>query len=271
MLQIFLLNLTKDFFMKRTALMLILPLLSLPVSAEIVTKEIRYTVDTMTCVGFLAFDNSIRGKRPAVLVVHEWWGLNDFIKTQTKNLASQGYIAFAPDMYGNGRFTDDSKTAMAMASEVRGTPRMRQRILAGFKTLLEQPDADPLKTGAMGFCFGGSAVLELAYSGAAVKGTVTFHGGLFSPNAEDIKSIKTKFLILHGANDPTMKPDVVSQFRESLSKSGVDWQMVYFANTVHAFTNPAAGNDPSKGAAYNPVSARRAFIYMKDFFTEIFR
>jgi len=257
--------------MKRTALMLFLPLLSVPANPEIVTREITYKIDTLTCKGFLAFDNSVHGKRPGVLVAHEWWGLNDFTKTQTKNLARDGYIAFAVDMYGNGKTTNDPKIAMTMASGVRGTPYMRQRIESGFKTLLEQPDIDPQRVGAIGFCFGGSAVLELAYSGAAVKGTVTFHGGLFAPNNDDMKSIKSKFLILHGANDPTMKPEVISQFRESLAKSGVDWQMVYFSNTVHAFTNPASGNDPSKGVAYNPVSARRAFLYMQDFFKEIFQ
>jgi dienelactone hydrolase len=237
--------------------------------AEIVTQDIIYKQDTMTFKGFFAYDNSIKGKHPGVLVAHEWWGLNDFAKTQAKNLAKMGYAAFAVDLYGNGKTTSDFKVAAQMAGEVRGTPRMRERIKIGFTTLLAQKVVDPSRTAAIGFCFGGTAVLELAFSGADCKGIVTFHGGLLSPKPEEFSAIKPKLLVLHGANDPTMTPEVISQFQESMRKSGADWRMVYFGNTVHSFTNPSAGSDPSKGVAYNPLSAGRAFSYMKMFLEEV--
>jgi dienelactone hydrolase len=261
--------LKKDLIMKRLLFMLIAPLLAINAAGGIVTKEITYRQDTIIFKGFLAYDNSVKGKRPGVLVAHEWWGLNDFAKTQAKNLAHMGYAAFAVDLYGNGRTTSDPKTAAEMAGEVRGTPRMHDRITAGFDVLLSQEMVDAKRVAAIGFCFGGTAVLELAYSGAQCKGVVTFHGGLFSPKPEELGNIKTKLLILHGANDPTMTPEVISQFQESLRKSGADWHMVYFGNTVHSFTNPAAGNDPAKGVAYNPISAARAFSYMKLFLEEV--
>jgi dienelactone hydrolase len=156
-----------------------------------------------------------------------------------------------------------------MAGEVRGTPLMRERVKAGLAKFVSMEMVDPNRVAAQGFCFGGSAVLELAYSGADIKGAVTFHGGLFSPKPEDISNIKTKVLVLHGANDPTMSQEIITQFQESMKKSGIDWQMVFFSNTVHAFTNPNSGNDPSKGMAYNPVSAQRAFSYMKMFLKEV--
>jgi dienelactone hydrolase len=237
--------------------------------AEIVTKEVTYILDTMTFKGFFAYDNAAKGKLPGVLVAHEWWGLNDFTKTQTKNLARMGYAAFAVDLYGNGKSTNDLKIAGQMAREIRGTPRMRERIKAGFAAMLSQDVVDVKRTAAIGFCFGGTAVLELAYSGADCKAIVTFHGGLFSPKEEDLRNIKAKILILHGANDHTMTPEMISQFQESMRKSGADWQMVYFGNTVHSFTNPASGNNPNVGAAYNPISAARAFLYMKLFLEEV--
>jgi dienelactone hydrolase len=255
--------------MKGILLIMLVPFLVKHTDAEIVTKEVTYIHDTMTFKGFYAYDNSMKGKRPGILVAHEWWGLNDFIKTQAKNLAYMGYAAFAVDLYGNGKSTNDFKIADQMAGELRGKPLMRQRIKTGFATMLSQDMVDSKRVAAIGFCFGGTAVLELAYSGADCKGIVTFHGGLLSPKEEDLKNIKTKILVLHGANDQTMTPDMISQFQESMRKSGADWRMIYFGNTVHSFTNPAAGNDPSKGFAYNPLSTIRAFSYMKMFLEEV--
>ncbi len=255
--------------MKWTMLMCIVPFLSVTVGAEIITKEVTYTLNNINFKGFLAYDNAVKGKRPGVLVAHEWWGLNDFTKTQVKDLAGMGYSAFAVDMYGEGKKTIDPKIAAKMAGEVRGTPLMRERIQAGLKALLSQEAVDPQRIAAIGFCFGGTAVLELAYSGAAIKGVVTLHGGLFSPKPEDLGNIKAKLLVLHGADDPTMPQETISRFQESMRKSGADWQMVYFGNTIHSFTNPASGNDNSKGVAYNALSAERAFKYMKMFLKEI--
>ena len=210
-----------------------------------------------------------RASGPACCVAHEWWGLNDFAKSQAKRLAQLGYVAFAVDMYGNGQTASDAAIARKLAGSVRGTPLMRKRISAGMDALLRQKNVDPDRIAAIGFCFGGTAALDLAYSGADVKGVVTFHGGLFSMPQEDVGHIKAKFLILHGADDPTMTLDTINQFQESLRKAGVDWQMIYFGNAVHAFTNPASGNDKTKGIAYNPLAAQRSWKDMEDFLKEV--
>jgi dienelactone hydrolase len=239
------------------------------VEAAIAVREIVYKIDTTSFRGYFAYDDSFKGKRPGVLVAHEWWGLNDFARKQAENLAHLGYAAFAVDMYGNGISTNDYATAARMAGEVRGTARMRQRITAGYKAMLSQQIVDAKRTAAIGFCFGGTAVLDLAFGGADCRGVVTFHGGLFPPKPDEFGNIKAKFLILHGANDPTMTPEVVSQFQESMRNSNADWRMVYFGNTVHSFTNPSAGSDPKNGIAYNALSAARAFSCMKLFLEEI--
>jgi dienelactone hydrolase len=256
--------------MKKILLVALVFLLTLSAEGKIMTRECAYKLDTITFKGFLAYDDAVKGKRPGVLVVHEWWGLNDFARAQAKKLAEMGYVALAADMYGNGLNTTDPKIAGAMAGSVRGTPRLRERALAGLSELLRQPEADPRRVAAIGFCFGGTAVLDLAYGGAEVKGIVTFHGGLFSPKEQDLKNIKTKLLILHGADDPTMPRDTVLAFQESMRKSGADWQMVYYANAVHGFTNPANGTDNAKGVAYNPLAAQRSWKAMEAFLKEVF-
>jgi dienelactone hydrolase len=255
--------------MKKVLLVASLFLLSLSAEGKMVTRECAYKLDTITFKGFLAYDDAVQGKRPGVLVVHEWWGLNDFARTQAKKLAGMGYVALAADMYSNGLNTTDPKVAGAMASSLRGTPRLRERALAGLSELLRQAEVDPDRVAAIGFCFGGSAVLDLAYGSAKVKGVVTFHGGLFSPKEQDVKNIKTKILVLHGADDPTMPRDTVLAFQESMRKSGADWQMVYYSNAVHGFTNPSNGTDNSKGVAYNALAAQRSWEQMKMFLNEV--
>jgi dienelactone hydrolase len=242
----------------------------LSAQAKMVTKEYEYKLDSMTYKGFIAYDDATKWKRPGILVAHEWWGLNDFTKTQAKRLAQLGYVAFAVDMYGNGLTTTDFATASKLAGGVRGTPRMRQRIVAGLDALLRQENVDPKRIAAIGFCFGGTSVLDLAYSGADVKGVVTFHGGLFSIKQEDMGHLKAKLLILHGADDPTMPRDTVLAFQESMRKSGADWQMVFYGDAVHGFTNPANGTDKSKGVAYNALAAQRSWKLTETFLSEIF-
>lgn len=255
---------------KRMIYILLCALFSMPVHAKLVKKEIIYPSDSVVCRGHLVYDGKVRGKRPGVLLVHEWWGLNDFARTQAERLAELGYTVLAADMYGNGRTTTDAAMASKMAGEVRGTPLIRERALAGLKTLLGQGAVDPGKIAAIGFCFGGTTVLELAYSGAPIKGAVSFHGGIVSPGPGDLGNIKAKFLVLHGADDPNVPPEAVARFQESMRKAGADWQMIYHGNAVHSFTNPAAGNDNSKGAAYNPLAAARSWNQMRLFLEELF-
>jgi dienelactone hydrolase len=256
--------------MKSIVFCFALLVLSINGNSAMISKEISYKSDTVTCRGFLAYDNSTKNKQPGILVAHEWWGLNDFAKTQAKRLAQMGYVAFAVDLYGNGIKTSDPKVAGAMAGSLRGTQILRDRITAGLSALLSQPAVDSSRTAAIGFCFGGSAVLGLAYSGANVKGVVSFHGGLFSPGEEDMKRIKARLLILHGANDPTMPIDTIVRFQDAMRKSGADWQMVYYGNSVHGFTNPVNGTDNARGVAYNAQAAQRSWMAMEIFLKEVF-
>ncbi len=252
----------------------IMILVSMAVSsadAEIVTKTIEYKQGDQILEGFLAYDDAIKGKMPGVLIIHEWWGVNDFAKEKVKELARLGYVAFAADMYGKDKVTSDQKQAAEWASGVRGKPLMRERAAAGLEVLRNQKMTDKNKIAAIGFCFGGTGVLELAYSGADIAGVVSFHGGITSPKPEDLNRIKAKILVLHGAEDPHVSAEVIASFMEGMKKASADWQMVYFGGAVHSFTNPASGSDKTRGVAYDEKAARRSWQYMKLFFDEIFK
>jgi len=239
-------------------------------TAKVVTESVPYVDGDVQLEGYLAYDDAVEGKRPGVLVVHEWWGLGEHARDTARKLAELGYVAFAADMYGKGKLTTDRTVAAKWAGELRGTPKIRTRAAAGLAVLAANPRADTGRLAAIGFCFGGTTVLELAYSGAKLAGVVSFHGGLVPATEEDQKRLHAKFLILHGADDPGVKPDVIAATQDALRKAKADWQMIYYGGAVHSFTNPAAGNDNSRGAAYNPTAARRSWEHMKLFLAEIF-
>ncbi|HET7548371.1 MAG TPA: dienelactone hydrolase family protein [Usitatibacter sp.] len=234
--------------------------------AKVVTKTIEYPYNGMTMKGFLAYDDTKTGAVPGVLVVHEWWGLTDYIKDRAKQVASLGYVAFAPDMYGDGKTTDDPKQAGAWSGEVRKAGELAPRAKAGLEVLLKQPHVSKDRIGAMGFCFGGSTVLALAYSGADLRGVVTFHGSLFPPDETQRTRIKAPIAILHGEKDPFVKPETIAAVKEALDAGHVDWYMVTYANAVHAFTNPKADDYHIPGIGYNEKAAKRSWDEMKHFF-----
>lgn len=239
--------------------------------AKVVGKMVEYRQGDTRLEGYLAYDDARAGKRPGVLVVHEWWGLNDFVKGWADQLAGMGYVAFAADMYGKGKATTDMKQAAALAGALRANNQLlRERARAGLDVLATQQLVDPQRLAAMGFCFGGGTVLELAYSGAPLQGVVSFHGSFPQPSAQDLKRIQAKILVLHGAEDPTTPAEGITAFKAALGQAGVDWQVVDFGGAVHGFTNPNNGTDKSRGVAYNESAARRSLIYLKDFFQEIF-
>ena len=238
--------------------------------ARLVTKTVTYRQDDKVFKGYLAYDDVSRARRPGVLVVHEWWGLNDFAQKQAEQLAGLGYVALAADMYGQGATTNNPQEAAKWAGELRGQPQLRARARAALQALAGNPLVDPRRLAAIGFCFGGTTVLELAYSGANLAGVVSFHGGLPRPSPEDLKQIKASILVLHGADDPHVPPADVAAFQAAMRQAGADWQMVYFGGAVHSFTNPAAGADKASGVAYDARAARRSWRCMQEFFKEIF-
>jgi dienelactone hydrolase len=254
-------------------LVLLLPLICVAtVRAAIHTETVEYKHGDTVLEGFLAYDDAAKDKRPGVLIVHEWMGHNDYVRERAKQVAKLGYVAFALDMYGKGVHAKDAKEAGEMSGKYKNDRKlMRARATAGFDVLRMNEFVDPKRIAAMGYCFGGTTVLELARDGAELAGVVSFHGDLATPHPEDAKKIKGKVLALHGADDPFVKPEAVAAFEDEMRKAGVDWQLVSYGNAVHSFTNPGAGNDNSKGAAYNEKADHRSFQAMKDFFEEMFR
>ena len=242
------------------------------VEATVVTKTVEYRQNGTVMQGFLAYDDAFPAPRPGVLVVHEWWGLNDFAKAKAKELAGLGYVALAADMYGNARTTTNRDEAAQLAGALRGNPELlRARARAALKALAAQPRVDPKRLAAIGFCFGGTTVLELAYSGADLAGVASFHGGLPKARPDDLKRIKAAVLVLHGADDPHVSPADIAAFEQAMRQAGADWQMVFFGGAVHSFTNPAAGNNKAAGAAYAARAARRSWRCLQEFFREIWR
>ena len=240
--------------------------------AALKTRTVEYKQGKTVLQGYLAFDDSTKGKRPGVLVVHEWMGLNDYVKRRAEQLAGLGYVAFAADIYGKGVRPKNPAEAGAQAKIYRDDRKLlRARAAAGLDVLRKDRNVDPKRIGAIGYCFGGTTVLELARSGADVAGTVSFHGGLATPTPEDARKIKGRVLALHGADDPHVPPKEVAAFEDEMRKAKVDWQLVAYGGAVHSFTNPASGNDPSKGAAYNERADKRSWEAMKLLFGEIFR
>lgn len=257
--------------MKQICLTLIAMTLMGSARAEIRTETIEYKQGDVTLEGFHAYDDSIQGKRPAVLIVHQWKGLGDYEKKRAEMLAKLGYNVFAADIYGKGIRPASPKEAGALAGKYKSDRALlRERVKAGLAALRKNDMTDPKKVAAIGYCFGGTTVLELARSGADLSGVVSFHGGLSSPNPADAKNIKAKVLVLHGADDPHVMPEV-PDFQEEMRKAGVDWEFVSYGGAVHSFTDWNAGNDNSKGAAYNEKADKRSWEAMKEFFAEIFR
>jgi len=241
-------------------------------NAEVVSEVLEYKQGDTVLEGYLSYDNSISGKRPGVLVVHEWKGVGPYVKRRAEELAKLGYIAFAADIYGKGVRPQTNDEASKVASIYRNDRKlMRARASSGLDVLKNHKLTDTKRIAAIGYCFGGTTVLELARSGADIAGVVSFHGGLDTPSPEDAKQIKTKVLALHGGDDPFVTAEHVAAFEDEMKKGGVDWQMNVYGGAVHSFTIPEAGNDPSKGAAYNERADKRSWEAMTNFFAEIFR
>ena len=242
-------------------------MLALAAEARIVAKPIDYEHEGQKLQGYLVWDDAKSGPRPGVLVVHEWWGLNDYTKNRARQLAEMGYVAFAADMFGKGKVTRDAKQAEAWYSEATSKPGLlAARSRAALEVLKKQPGVDSKRLAAIGFCFGGSAVLELAYSGEPIQGVVAFHPGVVVPDEKQANAIRTSILVLYGAEDKFSKPEDLARLQTMLDRAKVDWYLVTYAQAVHAFTNPEADSFKISGIGYNKKAAERSWDEMGRFF-----
>jgi dienelactone hydrolase len=254
----------------RFAVATALGLLVTTARAEIVTRTVEYKQGDTVLEGFLAYDSAGPAKKPGVLVVHDWKGLGPGPKARAEQLAREGYVAFAADIYGKGVRPAPGKEGATAGPFFKDRALMRSRVRAAFDELSRLPNVDAGRIAAIGYCFGGTTVLELARSGAGVVGVVVFHGILETPTPADAKNIKGKVLVLHGADDPYVPDAQLKAFEDEMRAAKVDWQVVKYSGAVHAFAVVEAGNDPSKGAAYNASADKRSWKAMEDFFAEIF-
>ncbi|NKB82421.1 MAG: dienelactone hydrolase family protein [Nitrospirales bacterium] len=239
--------------------------------AEIQTKTITYQDGDQQLEGFLAWDDTIQDKQPGVLVVHEWWGLNNYARHRATQLAALGYVAFAADMYGKGQVTthpdEAGKWMNTIQQNIQAWQTRAQKALA---VLQAQTLVDSQRLAAIGYCFGGATVVQLAYSGAPVKGIVSFHGSLpLPPNTQQAKT-KAKIFIAHGHADPFISKAHIQNFQTALDQAGVDWQMVLYAGARHSFTNPGADQHGMDALRYDQDADRRSWQHMQLFFDEIF-
>lgn len=241
------------------------------------TETIHYQSDEVTLKGYLVYAKEVIVKRPAVLVAHAWKGQDEFARQKAHALAELGYIGFAIDMYGNGRTASNDEEAKKLMSPLfLDRKTLRQRVNAALEVLKKHPMVDPAATGAIGFCFGGMAVIELLLSGADLCGAVSFHGLLGNKLGENTAkkelsstNINGSLLILHGYKDPLVSAEDIKTAQEEFSRLGIDWQFNVYGQAMHAFTNPKA-QDEGSGLFFNARAAIRSWQAMTNFFEEIF-
>jgi dienelactone hydrolase len=255
-------------------ILLVLASISTTVTAKIVGEEVEYQGGGVTMKGYLAYDDSIEEKRPGVLVVHEWWGQNEYARERARMLAELGYTALAIDMYGNGKTADHPKDAGAFAGEVRkNMDAASARFVAAKKVLSEHKTTDKNHIAAIGYCFGGGIVLEMARSGMDLDAVVSFHGSLNTQSPAKKGKVKAKVLVCHGEADPFVKPDAVTAFKQEMTNATVDYQFNSYPDAKHAFTNPAAtekGKQFNIPIEYNEAADKQSWEDMKVFLAAVF-
>lgn len=233
-------------------------------------RQIEYGDEDTTLEGRLAWDDRRSGPRPGVLVAHAWGGRSDYEDGKADRLAELGYAAFALDLYGKGvRGAGPEENAALMQPFLEDREALQRRMRAALACLREQPEVDAGSVAAIGFCFGGLCVLDLARTGADLAGVVSFHGLFASPGNTIGNTVKARILALHGWDDPMATPDSVLALADELTAMGADWQLHAYGNTMHAFTNPAA-NDSGMGTVYDAVADRRSWQAMRNFLDELF-
>ena len=258
--------------MKSFILALLAVLIAVPSFSEVKMEKVTYKHGDTVLEGFIAYDPALKGPRPGVVLVHDWMGVGEYVQMRARQVAEMGYVAFVADIYGQGVRPVNVQEASKQAGIYRGDrPLLRARAQAALDQLTANKRVDAQRVAAIGYCFGGGTVLELARSGAQVRGVISYHGNLDTPNPDDAKQIKGKVLVLHGADDPYVPGPAVEAFQKEMRDAHVDWEFTAYGGAVHAFSQKGAGDDPSKGAAYNASADARSFDRMKAFFTETFK
>lgn len=239
--------------------------------AEIHTQAVEYKQAGTTLEGYLAYDTSLSGKRPGILVVHQWKGLGDYEKKRAEMLAKLGYVAFCADIYGKGVRPQTTEEAGAEAGKYKKNRQLlRDRVNAGLAVLKKNELVDSNRIAGIGYCFGGTAIIELARSGAELNGVVSFHGGLDSPTPADGKNITCKILACQGADDPFVPAKDLTAFEDEMRSAKVDWQLIKYGGAVHSFTDWNMDGKSLPGAQYNEAADKRSWAAMRQFFAEIF-
>jgi dienelactone hydrolase len=233
------------------------------------TKKVTYKHGDLECHGYLAWDDAVQGPRPGVLVVHEWWGLNEYARQRAEQLAKLGYVALAADMYGGGKTAEHPKEAGEMSGKVRANVQdWRKRAAAALDTLKAQPQCDRTKIAAIGYCFGGSTVLQLAFSGADLQAVVSFHGALPTPTEGEVKQTKAAILVCHGADDSFIPAEAIKAFRGALDKGGAKYEFVAYPGARHSFTVADADKHGIDGIKYNKAADEDSWKRMTKLFAE---
>jgi dienelactone hydrolase len=239
-------------------------------TAEIKTETIEYKDGDTVCKGFLARPD-VDKQLPCVIVFPEWWGQTDYPRNRAKQLAELGYVAFAADLYGNGQTADDAPGATALSSALyKDRAKFRARAAAALTAVTSMKEVNSDKVVAIGYCFGGTAALELARSGADIAGVVAFHSNLATPNPADAKNIKAKILVINGGDDAFCTADAKQAFEKEMRDAKVDWTLVDLGNAVHAFTNPDADRHNIPNIKYNAKADKQSWEMLKQFLTDLF-
>jgi dienelactone hydrolase len=238
-------------------------------------KPVEYTAGGVTLKGYIAYDENVKGKRPGVLVVHEWWGQNEYVRKRARMLAELGYTALALDMYGEGRLASHPDDAGKFSSELmKNFPVARERFLAALDFLKKQPTVDPERIAAIGFCFGGGVVLNMARQGIDMKGVASFHGSLAVVKPDQPTPIKAAVRVYNGADDKFIPAEAIEALKKEMADQKVNFKFVNYPGAVHAFTNPEAtdiGKKFNMPIAYNAAADKGSWADMKKFFKEIFK
>ena len=243
--------------------------------SKIVGKAVEYSAQGVVMKSYLAYDEQIKGKRPGVLVVPEWWGLNDYARKRARMLAGLGYTALAVDMYGDGKVATNPDEASKLDSEVmKNFDVEKVRFLAAMDFLKQQPTVDPKRIAAIGYCFGGTVALSMAGQGIDLKGVVSFHGGLGDVKPPQPGSVKAKSLVLQGGADKFVTPEQIEAFKQKMKSAGADFRVLIYPEATHSFTNPEAtelGKKFNLPIAYNADADKKSWGEMKDFLKKIFK